>query len=260
MPTPRVLLLGATGGCGSQALVRLLARQVPVIAIVRSDSRLPAAAKGHALLTVVVAPAGHLALGDAALAEHMRGVDVVVSCLGHNLSFKGMYGAPRMLCVETCRRVCDVARLMRPPSPIRLIVVSTEGVSRPDGADPPRSLAERLVIGLLWLLLPPMADNVRVVDYLHHEARANEHVEFCAPRPSDMRDGEACAFATHSTLQNGLFNAGATTRANVGEFMADLVTEPATWRKWKNSFPHVLDALHSVTPNYGRISIGRRRG
>ena len=47
----------------------------------------------------------------------------------------------------------------------------------------------------------------------------------------------------HATLQNGIFNAGTTSRANVGEFMANLVTEPATWAEWKDTYPHVLDAV-----------------
>ena len=64
------LLLGATGGCGSQVLVRLLERGVATTVIVRSEDRLPAAARGHALLTVVTAPEGHLALSEDALREH----------------------------------------------------------------------------------------------------------------------------------------------------------------------------------------------
>ena len=146
-----------------------------------------------------------------------------------------------MLCTESVRRVCDIVRKLAPPSPIRLIVISTEGFDRLDGADPPRSWPESGLIGLLWLTLPPMHDKVGVVQYLHSEARANKSVEFCAPRPSDLRDGEACAYSAHATLQNGIFNAGKTTRANVGEFMADLGTKPAAWRKWKNSYPQLLD-------------------
>tara|TARA_B100000795_G_scaffold204888_1_gene158455 strand:+ start:218 stop:379 length:162 start_codon:yes stop_codon:yes gene_type:complete len=44
-----------------------------VTAIVRSADRLPAEARGHELLTVVVVPDGHLLLSDAEMAEHMRG-------------------------------------------------------------------------------------------------------------------------------------------------------------------------------------------
>ena len=60
-----------------------------VTVIVRSADRLPAAAKGHTNLKVVVAPEGHLALRVDEFAAHLRGADAVVSSLGHNLTFKG---------------------------------------------------------------------------------------------------------------------------------------------------------------------------
>jgi len=87
------------------------------------------------------------------------------------MTMRGMYGAPRKLCTDTVRQLCRVAELLQPMNPIRLIAISTEGVDRPDGADPPRGRGERLVLWLLWLLLPPHADNIGVVDYLHRSAR-----------------------------------------------------------------------------------------
>ena len=122
------------------------------------------------------------------LASTPAGCDAVISALGHNLTLRGMYGAPRKLCTDTVSQLCRVAETLQPSRPIRLIAISTEGVDRPDGADPPRGRAERLVLWLLWLLLPPHADNMGVVDYLHHSARTSAHVEFCAVRPSDMID------------------------------------------------------------------------
>ena len=240
---PKVLLLGATGGCGSPALIKLLSKRAAVTAIVRSADRLPAEARGHELLTVVVLPDGHLVLSDTEMAEHMRGCDAVISSLGHNLTLWGMYGTPRKLCTDTVRQLCRVAELLQPMNPIRLIAISTEGVDRPDGADPPRGRGERLVLWLLWLLLPPHADNLGVVDYLHRSARTSPHVEFCAVRPSDMIDHDGMSAVTlHATLQNGIFSAHPpSTRANVGAFMAALATEASTWQRWKNSFPHILD-------------------
>ena len=71
----------------------------------------------------------------------------------------------------------------------------------------------------------------------------NPHVEFCAVRPSNLVDApeRPSEFSAHATLQNGIFNAGATTRANVGSFMADLVTEGDVWERWKDSYPHIID-------------------
>lgn len=212
-----------------------------VTVIVRSADRLPAAAKGHTKLKVVVAPEGHLALRVDEFAAHLRGADAVVSSLGHNLTFKGVYFPPRMLCVDSVRLICDAARQLAPSTPLRLVVVSTEGVDRPDGADPKRGLLERLLLSVLWLLLPPVGDNEAVLPYLHTEASANPHVDFVAVRPSDMVDGDERPYSVFATLQNGIFNAGQSTRANVGAFMADLVTKTEVWTKWRNDCPQLLD-------------------
>ena len=286
-----VLLFGATGGCGSQVLTRLLGRGVLVTAVVRSAERLSDDSTSHDNLTVVVFPNGHLATttttetttrnddGNAndftrRLDRYVRECECVVSCLGHNLTLKGMFGRPRQLCVETVRQVCDAvarqkggrkdiasseeeqkkedenANTNTNNEPLRLIVVSTEGVSRFDGADPKRGALERALLKALYVLLPPMKDNVEVVRFLHELKETNETstpshrvVEFCAVRPSDMRDGEESPHEAHAELQNGLFDAGNTTRANVGAFIADLVTKPETWARWRNAFPHLLDSI-----------------
>ena len=107
----------------------------------------------------------------------------MISSLGHNMTLRGMYGTPRKLCTDTVRQLCRVAELLQPMNPIRLIAISTEGVDRPDGADPPRGRGERLVLWLLWLLLPPHADNLAVVDYLHRSARRRVGKRPPGPRP-----------------------------------------------------------------------------
>lgn len=240
-------MLGATGGCGGHALVSLLNRGVAVKVIVRSESRLPESAKGHKLLTTVVLPGGQLELNAEAMAEHIRGCSTVISCLGHTLSFKGIYGHPRRLCRDSTRLICDAISTLSPDLPIKLIVVSTEGVDDPGGSDPPRkSLMER---ALLWLLstrlLPPHQDNMATVAYLHEEVRgkANPHVSFCAVRPSNLVDAEGpSAYTCHAALQNGIFNSRTTSRANVGAFMAALACDADVWEQWREAMPHILDA------------------
>lgn len=55
-------------------------------------------------------------------------------------------------------------------------------------------------------------------------------------------------YTVHETLQNGLFNAGTTTRANVGHFMADLVTDQIVWSQWKGKFPQIIDVVEAKEP------------
>ena len=71
------------------------------MAVVRSEDRLPAGCKGKSNLDVVVVPEGHLAMDDGAFSALVDGADAVVSVLGHNLTFKGMYGQPPVDCAPT---------------------------------------------------------------------------------------------------------------------------------------------------------------
>ena len=71
----KVLIFGATGGCGKHALTRLLEHGCIVVAMVRSAEGLPASAKGHPNLSVVVQPDGHLHVD---LTEHLRDCKAVV--------------------------------------------------------------------------------------------------------------------------------------------------------------------------------------
>lgn len=234
---PSVLILGATGGCGSQALTRLLDRGCRCIVVVRSAERLPAEAKGKENLEVIASPGGHLEMETEAFLALVQSVDAVVSALGHNMTFKGVYGQPRRLCTDTVRRVVGLAKGRS--KPLKLVVISTEGVDQPGGKDPKRGCAERALLKFLECgILPPHNDNVQVIDEL---AKVGPAVHFCAVRPADMLDGEQCAYECHPVLQSGAFGGAKTTRANVGAFMADLVTDHVVWAKWKNSFPHCFN-------------------
>ena len=86
------------------ALTCLLARGHLVRAIVRSPDKLPAAARNHDRLSVI--QASILDLSDAELAGHFNGCDAVASCLGHNMSWNGVFGKPRQLVTEATRRLC----------------------------------------------------------------------------------------------------------------------------------------------------------
>uniref|UniRef100_A0A7S2C2W7 NAD(P)-binding domain-containing protein n=1 Tax=Octactis speculum TaxID=3111310 RepID=A0A7S2C2W7_9STRA len=212
---------------------------------------MPEDVKDHELLTVVEEPNGHLAMSNEFFLKHIDGCAAVISCLGHTLSFKGIYGKPRRLCLDTTRKICESIETLSPTNPVKFIVISTEGVSRLDGMDPNRGCFERCIINCcLKNFLPPHADNMDVVQYLHEniEKNNNRYVEFCAVRPSDLTDGDQCSYELHETLQNGIFNAPSTSRANVGNFMADCVTVPDIWSKYKNSYPHIINTRLVMGP------------
>jgi hypothetical protein len=105
MPTQQtVLLVGGTGRTGRRALQQLLDRGIGVRAIVRSGGKLPPQAAGHPNLRVI--EASLLSLPDDELQRHLGGCGAVVSCLGHVLSLRGVFGPPRDLVTRATTRLC----------------------------------------------------------------------------------------------------------------------------------------------------------
>ena len=88
-----VLVVGATGMTGRALVEQLLSNGQKVRAIVRSPRKLPAKVLDHPNATVIEASV--LDLTDEKMAEHVKDCDAVVSCLGHVMDLKGMFGDPR---------------------------------------------------------------------------------------------------------------------------------------------------------------------
>ena len=165
-----VLLLGGTGRTGGRVLQQLLGRGVRVRAVVRSAERLPAAVVDDPQLTVVVADL--LSLSDEELVRQVQGCDAVISCLGHVISLRGVFGSPRDLVTRSVERVYRAARELRPAQPVKLILMSSVSVNRRGGLDTRRGRFERAVHWTLRGLVPPARDNQRAADFLHDTIEA----------------------------------------------------------------------------------------
>lgn len=243
----RCLLLGATGRTGRRVLQELLRRGVAVRAIVRSAGRLPAGVADDPRLTVVEADLATLPGED--LRRLLAGCDAVVSCLGHSVSLRGVFGPPRDLVARTVERLRDAATALRPTEPVRLVLMSSVSVNRPRRADARRGTGERAFLGLLRAVLPPARDNQRAADFLALEVgAADPFVDWVVVRPDSLVDGEASAYRTHEGIVSSLFRADGTRFANVAHFMAELVTDAAAWRRWRGQMPVIIDGPATALP------------
>ena len=129
-----ILVVGATGATGRLLVGQLLDRGQQVKVIVRASDRLPEHVRNHAKVTVI--QAGILDLSEAELVQHVRGCEAVASCLGHNLTLKGIYGQPRRLVTEATRRLCEAIRASKPDAPVRIVLMNTAGNSNRDLNEP----------------------------------------------------------------------------------------------------------------------------
>lgn len=236
-----ILVVGASGATGRLLVAELLNRGHRVKAIVRSPECFSEVMRTDAGLTLI--HASILSLSDSELAEHVKGCDAVASCLGHNLSFRGLFGPPYRLVTDATRRLCEAIKVNKPDTPIKFVLMNTTG-NRNRDLNEPVSFAQRLVIGLLRLLLPPHVDNEHAADYLRTEiGQADGAIEWVAVRPDGLTNEEkVTAYALYpSPIRSAIFDAGKTSRINVGYFIAALITEDDLWSQWQGQMPVIYN-------------------
>ena len=238
-----VLVVGASGATGTHLLAQLLDRGEHVKAVIRPTSQLPEDIKNNANLSLIV---GNISeMGANELQSHLTDCDAVLSCLGHTLSFKGIYGQPRRLVTESVRHLCQAIEANQPAQPIKLVLINTTGNRNRDLVEP-ISFAQHLVIGLLGLLLPPHVDNEQAADFLRTEIGQNHKcIEWAAVRPDGLIDLDTVSdYEVHaSPTRSAIFDAGQTSRINVGCFMAELVTDDLVWEQWKGRMPVIYNKV-----------------
>ena len=235
------LVIGASGATGQLLVAQLLKLGQAVRVIVRAKNGLPENIKNHDELTVI--QASILDLSDAEMIQHVKGCDAIVSCLGHNMSFKGIYGQPRRLVTDATRRLCAAIKSTAPEKPVKFVLMNTTGNSNRDLKESV-SVAQKGVLWLLRLMLPPHVDNENAADFLRTEiAKDDREIEWVAVRPDTLVDEiESSDFEVHaSPTRSAIFDAGSTSRINVACFMSDLVTDHDLWARWKGKMPVIYN-------------------
>ncbi len=207
----------------------------------RSPDRLPEAVKNHPNLSVT--QASLLELSDAQMAQQVAGCDAVASCLGHNLTLKGIFGPPRRLVTDATRRLCQAIQANQPRKPVKFVLMNTTG-NRNRDLDEPIPTGQKIVLALLRLLLPPQADNEQAADYLRtHIGQNNPRIEWAVVRPDNLIDAaQVTEYTLHpSPTRSAIFDPGTTSRINVAHFMAELITKRETWTAWKGQMPVIYN-------------------
>lgn len=235
-----ILVVGASGATGRLVVEQLLERGHTVKAIVRSTDTLVKLLDNDRLQ---ILKASLLDLSDVELKTQVKDCQAVVSCLGHNITWKGMYGQPQKLVTGAVRRLCQAIQANKAESPVKYVLMNTSG-NRNRDLNEPISFAEKLVVALLRLLLPPHVDNEQAADYLRTQiGQNNSEIEWIAVRPDGLTNEEAVSpyeiFA--SPVRSAIFNAGKTSRINVAHFMTELVSGNELWEKWKGQMPVIYN-------------------
>ncbi len=236
------LVLGATGATGRLVVEQLIQRGEKAKLIVRNSDQLPTHLKVHELITITTASV--LDMSNEQLIEHVKGCDAVVSCLGHNLTLKGMFGEPRRLVTDVTQRICIAIEAIQPNKPIKFILMNTTG-NQNKSAGERVSLSHFAVVSLLRMLLPPHVDNEQAAAFLQQQmTKDSQHIEWVGVRPDSLTNQAApSAYDIHaSPTRDPIFNAGKTSRVNVAHFMVSLLTDPLLWQRWQGQLPVIYNS------------------
>ena len=235
----KILVVGASGATGSKLVQELLNYKHQVKVIVRSPEKVPETWKNNPDVEII--GASILELSHQEINNIVADCHAVASCLGHTLSFKGIYGKPRRLVTDAVKKLCNAIQENNPSQPVKVVLMNTTG-NRNRDLNEQISIAQRLVISLLRLLLPPHVDNEKAADYLRTQiGQNNKHIQWTAVRPDGLINEDTVSdYEIHpSPIRSAIFDAGKVSRINVGHFMASLIHDNGLWEQWKGKMPVV---------------------
>lgn len=236
----KVLVLGASGATGKLVVMQLIKRQINIRVVVREGAILSAEILDNPLVEI---ERGNIAeFNDSEMISLLQDCNAVVSCLGHNITIRGIFGKPRNLVFDTIRNISEIVK-EKADKKVKLILMSTTGYTNTITGEK-NSLGERIILSILKLLLPPHRDNVKAANYLHEEiGEDNEKIEWIAVRPDTLvnEDNKSTYEVYESPVRSPVFNAGTTSRINVSHFMADLLINERLWREWQFKMPVVYN-------------------
>jgi len=237
----KILVLGSNGATGRLVVEQLLQQNCEVIALVRPSSSLPSELSSQGNLHIIKADITELPQKD--LIIHLQQCETVICCLGHNLTFKGLFGHPRRLVTDAIKKVTSAIESIAPENKIKIILMNTTGNSNRDIPEKP-PFSQRAVIAILRLLLPPHVDNENAADFLRLKvAQHHDSIEWVAVRPDALVDDDAVSDyeLLNSPMRNAIFDAGSTSRINVANVMSRLVSDKALWNQWKGKMPVIYN-------------------
>lgn len=236
-----VLVVGASGATGHLVVKGLLKRNISVKVIVRSSERFSTLVGNHENLSITEAIL--LDLDDAELSKHVSNCDAVVSCLGHNITFKGVFGHPKKLVTNAVRRLCEVIKTNKSQKIIKFILMNTCANKNKD-LNEKISFRDKCVIVTVRLLVPPQRDNEDAAEYLRVEiGQNNPKIEWTAVRPDNLIDEDNVSnYKVYpSPVRGVIFDSGKTSRINIAHFMAELLTDNKLWEKWNGQMPVIYN-------------------
>ena len=150
------LVVGATGATGKQLVEQLLNMGQKVKVIMRPMGKIPDNWQNNDKISIIKACISKISVSE--MINYMDDCRSVASCLGHNITLKGIFGKPRKLVTDAVKLLCIAIQKNSPDKPIKFVLMNTTA-NRNRDLNEPISIGEKLVMSLIRLLVPPQLDN-----------------------------------------------------------------------------------------------------
>lgn len=234
----KTLVLGASGATGKLVVAQLLDQNIPAKILIRESATIPDKFIKNENIEIIKGNVHGFSLEE--IQELITDCDSIVCCLGHNISFKGLFGKPRRLVADTVEKI--TAAIQASNSPKKFILMSTTAYTNKYQGET-NTLLEKLVFKLLEFILPPHKDNILATNHLIYKLGNSKMVEWVALRPDSLIDEDTKSEYKlfESKIRSPLHNAGKTSRINVAHFMVDLASNKGSWEKWKHKTPVIYN-------------------
>jgi putative NADH-flavin reductase len=236
----KVLVLGATGATGRLVVQQLICRNIETKIVVRDINKVSKGFKNDKLLECFVGSISEFE--PSKYLDLINDCDAVISCLGHNISFKGLFGKPRLLVTNSIRNICEAIKENKKDR-VKVILMNTTAC-RNRNINEKYSLKDKMVLSFLSFALPPQKDNVEAANYLSNTiGEDNSRIEWTAVRPDTLinEEKETEYEILDSPKQSPVFNPGKTSRINVSHFMVELLFNEELWKKWRFKMPVIYN-------------------
>jgi nucleoside-diphosphate-sugar epimerase len=234
----KVLVLGASGATGKLVVQQLVNKNIKVRVVVRESAIIPGQISDDKSIEIIKGNINDFEI--AKIKDLVKDCDFVICCLGHNISFKGIFGSPHKLVSNTVAKIIEALQSVNLNT--KFILMSTTAYTNGKIGEV-NSLGEMIVFALLKILLPPHKDNMLAADYLVHKLSSKTKIDWSAVRPDTLINEEnESKYEIHNhKVRSPIFNPGKTSRINVSRFIVELVTNDRLWQEWKHKTPVIYN-------------------
>jgi nucleoside-diphosphate-sugar epimerase len=234
----KALVLGASGATGKLVVQQLVKKNIQVRIVVRESAIIPGQISDDKSIEIIKGNINDFDISK--IKDHVRDCDSVICCLGHNISFKGILGPPHKLVYNTVVKIIEAMQSSE-QNPKFILMSTTAYTNRKIGEV--NSFGEKIVFSLLKVLLPPHKDNMLAADHLVYKLDSTNNIDWAAVRPDSLIDEENVSeYEIHNNkIRSPIFNPGKTSRINVSNFIAELVTNDKLWQEWKHKTPVIYN-------------------